>query len=296
MLLGVKAVLDDVKVFVDIIMTSEDNQDAKDRLKRIFHLSDEQADHVLGMKFSSLVKRNVKSVESKMKKLKSEIESISLRMTDGGMLNYLLARAQESKEMVIKLGVDRSKPVANFEEVAKTKKKVKLKVSKPCTVLVTSEGYIKVNDGNSSRIKNSSSDPVVTEFRCMTDDIVMFITSNGKYYTEEAGSLPGDRSPIDSHFKCEHDETVLALVDFRKIKNFLNGFAHPRTCGFAKIVMSNITGVKREIVLGSDSQNASYGSVTTKKLFATAKSGKLLCKPIGGVKWHRTNIYPEQII
>jgi DNA gyrase subunit A len=289
---GLKIALDNIDEVVQIIKSSGDVNEARERLMARFALSERQSQAILDMRLQKLTSLETKKIEEELREI----------MTLIAYLKDLLASEQkilqvvrdETVEIAQKYGDDRRTEIVldeveeiNIEDLIQKEDMV---------VLVSNRGFIKRVPVTSYRSqgrggKGSSSAKLINEdfiehlFIASTHDYILFVTNEGKAYWMKVHEIPeGSRASRGTHVKAlleisanEDITTIVSLQGFteeqfllmatargiiKKVKT--HDFRNARTRGIIalklddgdRLITAVLTNGENEVVLVSRNGNA----------------------------------------
>jgi len=231
---GFLAILDDLDRAIAIIRSSENREQAGERLKEAFGLSDVQAKAVLEMRLHQLTRLEREKLQEEYRNLLADIErfqallaSHKLRMEEiRRELLDLKARFGDGRRTEIRAGNLRK----DFEITD-------LLPDEEVVVTLTQEGYIKRTPLKSFRSQSKGGTgkqairlqeedwPVLVEV-VRTHDSVLFLTRGGKAYSLKVyelpeGSVSSRGRPVSNLIQLEGD-VVQAVLPYRSIPEDLH--------------------------------------------------------------------------
>ncbi|SJZ86013.1 DNA topoisomerase IV subunit A [Consotaella salsifontis] len=202
----------------EVIRIIREEDEPKAELRRVFELTDLQAESILNMRLRSL--RKLEEME-----LKREHEALTIEKAEK---EALLASEEQQWEGVAgevrevretfskktKLGRRRTlfaeAPNRGMEEIAEA-----LIEREPVTVVLSEKGFLRGLKGHLSDFSGLSfreGDALRVAFPAMTTDKLVFLTNGGRAYTIGADKLPGGRGqgePIRLAFDMENEQDVV---------------------------------------------------------------------------------------
>ncbi|WP_020613791.1 DNA topoisomerase (ATP-hydrolyzing) subunit A [Sediminispirochaeta bajacaliforniensis] len=289
---GLKIALDNIDEVVQIIKSSSDVNQARERLMERFKLSERQSQAILDMRLQKLTSLETKKIEEELREVLALIAYLKdLLSSEQKILGVV---RDETEEIAQKYGDDRKTDIVadeveeiNIEDLIQKEDMV---------VLVSNKGFIKRVPVSSYRNqgrggKGSSSAKLINEdfikhlFIASTHDYILFVTNEGKAYWMKVHEIPeGSRASRGTHIKAlleisanEDITTIVSLQEFseehylfmatargivKKVKT--SDFRNARTRGIIAIKLDNgdtlITAVlthgDSEIVIVSRNGNA----------------------------------------
>jgi len=291
-LLGLKIALDNIDEVIQIIKSSKNVEEAREKLIARFELSERQAQAILDMRLQKLTSLETKKIIEELEEIRKLIAY--LRDLLSSETKILAVVKEETQEIATKFGDERSTEILT-EEVEEINVEDLIK-REDMAVLLSNKGFIKRVPVSSYRSqgrggKGSSSVTLRSEdfiehlFIASTHDYILFITSEGKAYWMKVHEIPeGSKTSRGSHIKTllaisanEEITSVINLTDFsenefifmatrrgivKKVKT--SDFTNARTRGIIALNLSSndrlmssvLTDGKNEVILISRSGNA----------------------------------------
>jgi topoisomerase-4 subunit A len=221
------------------IIRKED--EPKPVLMKTFKLTDVQADAILNMRLRNLRRLEEMEIRAEDKALREELKTIKalIASTD----KQWKAIAGEIRELRVKFGPKtelgrRRTDFADAPAVDMAAIEEAMSVREPITVVVSDKGWIRALRGHVSDLSGvtfKSGDQLRFAFPTETTAKVLIFGSNGRFYTIDAGKLPGGRGhgePVRLFIDLE-DADVVAALAYQGGRKFLvasyagNGFVVP---------------------------------------------------------------------
>lgn len=98
---AIKAVLVDIDKCISIIRNSDDEDIARDKLKKTFKLDDEQANYILSLQLRKLTKSDIHQVNSSIKDLSAEIKEISgILNNEKKFISFITSEMEDTKKVI----------------------------------------------------------------------------------------------------------------------------------------------------------------------------------------------------
>jgi DNA gyrase subunit A len=229
---GLLVALADIDTVINIIKTSKDSQEAKDKIIKAYNLSDLQVQAILSMTLSKLT-------NLEQQKLKEEQDSLVQNIAEynrilGSRKIRLEIIVSELKELNKKYGDKRRTEIQMIEEeeIREIKRKDLIK-KEPTIVIFTNNQYIKrisVEEyhaqGRGGRGKKGMTvreeDFIIDLFVCSTHDTILIFTSKGRVYSIKCFDIPlqtrtARGKPIINLIALQDGETISSMIP---INNF----------------------------------------------------------------------------
>ncbi len=202
------------------IIRFEDEPKAK--LMARFKLTEVQTEAILNLRLRALSRLEEQEIRAEHKKLTDERRDIKILLASEELQwEKVAGEVRATREAYSKktpLGKRRSSfaeaPVidAALEEAMIEKE--------PITVIVSEKGWVRTLKGHPddvSKLEFKQGDGLKQALRAQTTDKLVLFSTNGRFYTLEAGQLPGGRG---------HGEPLRLMVDLEENHDFLELFAH----------------------------------------------------------------------
>lgn len=208
------------------IRESKNKQDAKERIKKSFGFTEEQAEAIVTLQLYRLTNTDIVSLEEESEELAKEISLYESILNDEQKL--LATIKMELKEIQKEFGEDRRTKVE--EEIEELEIDIEVTVaSENVLVSVTHEGYIKrtslrsytASDGEDFAIKDE--DNVVRLMEINTTDHILIFTNKGRFINVPVHQLPDIRwkdlgQHISNLSSIDQDEYVVECISVRDFK------------------------------------------------------------------------------
>ena len=213
---GIEKCLGNIDKVIALIKKSRDRKEAQERLMKNFKLDQIQANAILEIKLSSLVKLERKKIEDELKELKVQIKELSL----------ILKSPQKVKEVI-------KKEFGQLKEKFKSERRTKVFVQKvgeisdeelipeeETIIVLTKGGYIKRVNPRAYRIQKRGGRGVIGMETQEEDEVLHFLATNTKdqllFFVESgrAFSLPVYEIPEESRLSRGR-----AITNFLEISN-----------------------------------------------------------------------------
>lgn len=200
---------------VRTIKSSESTANAAAALKRNFLLDDEQAKAVLDMKLSRLAHLEVEKLENERENLSAESCRIHAILEDEELFKNEIKNGW--REVANKFGDDRRTQIISLmeedgEPVEVKTLQVSLTNKNNIFTNEVSSLYTQRRGGVGNKLKLEKGEYVISTTSVDTNEIILFFTNNGDYYTYRAASLSiGDKVPIVALVPLRDSQKVCAI-------------------------------------------------------------------------------------
>ncbi len=259
---GLVKIFDDLDTALKIIRKSEGRQDAAEKLKVKFKLSDEQSYAVVDMRIYQLARTNIEEIRIELKEKETRIKEIDKILSNKKKITEIVVKDLEA--LAEKYGDKRMSKLDqdNIEIEFRAEDYV---VQEDVYAIVTLDGWIKrirqSNELSTTRLREG--DKILKAHPLNTVDNVAFLTNLGSFYTLKVSDFPsssGYGDPIQKILKFRDGEKIVESYaiknDEDKQTELLAGHKHilkegetlllvsTKGVGFA-LKMTEIAGVKR---------------------------------------------------
>lgn len=246
---------------IEIIRTQDD---PKPQMRAEFNLTDLQAEAVLNMRLRSLKRLEEQALKDEFERLALEKAGLEILLNDDG------ARAQKISEEVAavkkqfgpktELGARRTTiaeavPVVDMPIEALIEKE-------PITVVLSQKGWIRAVKGHVdvADMKFKDGDGCKLSVRTYTTDQVMFMATNGRFYTLLGDKIAGGRGfgePLRLSIDLPEDADVVAMIIYRPEDKWLVATEHGK--GFVVSAKDMVAQTRTgKIVLNVGSGDRAY--------------------------------------
>ncbi len=212
---------------IKIIRTEDE---PKPVLMKRFKLSDVQADAILNMRLRNLRKleeMEIRGEHAELKKEKAELEKLLKSPT--GQWKKISDQIKEVRTLfgpTTVLGKRRT----GFEAAAEVDEAVvaeSMLTREPITVVVSEKGWIRALRGHTDQVADvqfKGDDKLQFAFHAETTSKLMVFATNGRFYTLDAGKIPGGRGhgePIRLMVEIEAGHEILVVFPYVEGQKFL---------------------------------------------------------------------------
>jgi len=229
---GLLIALNDIDNVVNLIKSSKDTNEAKEKLKTSHELSDEQVQAILSMPLSRLTNLEQQKLVDEQKLLKSSIAEYN-RILKQKKLRLNLIK-NDLTELIKKYGDERKTEIKMVEHhVIKEIEKKDLIKKETTIVIFTKNQYIKRisleeyqaqrRGGRGKRGMTVREEDFITDlFVCTTHDTILIFTSKGRVYSIRCFDIPLQKrtargKPIINFIALQSGENISAMIP---INNF----------------------------------------------------------------------------
>src|SRR5688572_402831 len=199
------AKIDDI---IKLIRSSEDQAEAKQKLREKFKFSERQAQDIVDLRLGQLTKLDGVKLNEEKKALEADRKELKGLLGDEKELKRLVVR--ELEEDAKKYG-DERRTLIKPAERAQVERTV---VDEPITVILSRKGWIRARGGHAldlSTLSFKDGDALLQTLECRTTDSVIVLVASGKTFTLEAANLPsgrGDGAPVNTLVNSGSDDIV----------------------------------------------------------------------------------------
>jgi DNA gyrase subunit A len=259
---GLKKALDFLDDIIDLIRSSVDPAEAKERLLKEFDFSEFQAQAILEMRLQRLTGLEREKINSEYQDLIKDIERFRAILGSNSLVLQIIK--DETKEIIEKHGDERLTEILDESEEIDVEDLI---ANEDMVVTISHDGYIKRNPISLYRaqrrggkgltgVKTKAEDFVEILFVASSHDYLMFFTNKGRGYWKKVHEVPeGSRMARGKAIvnllelqKGERVATTLAVKDFEEgkyvvmstknglvKKTELTSYSHPRTTGIVAL-------------------------------------------------------------
>jgi len=209
----------------EVIRIVRFEDEPKQRLIAKFKLTDVQAEAILNLRLKSLSKLEEVEIKAEHDKLSKEKRQLQqLLKSDDLQWERISEEVKSTRERYSKkteLGRRRS----SFEDAPEIAVDLEeaLAEKEPVTVILSEKGWIRAMKGHLddlSKLDFKQGDELKQAVKAMTTDKLILFATNGRFFTLDAGQLPGGRG---------HGEPVRLMVDLEENHDFVEMFVHDAT-------------------------------------------------------------------
>jgi DNA gyrase subunit A len=229
---GLLIALNNIDNVVSLIKTSKDTNEAKEKLKTSYNLSDIQVQSILSMPLSRLTNLEQQKLVDEKDSLESSIEEYKKILKDKSLRLKIIK--DELKELSEKFGDERRTKIEMVEDPSlKEINKKDLIKKEPTIVIFTKNQYIKRisleeyeaqrRGGRGKKGMTVREEDLIDDlFVGTTHDIILVFTSQGRVYALKCFELPLQQrtargKPIVNFLPLKEGENVAAMIP---INNF----------------------------------------------------------------------------
>jgi len=214
----------------EVIRIIRTQDEPKPILMKRFKLSDVQADAILNMRLRNLRKleeMEIRGEHTELKKEKAELEK--LLKSPVGQWKQISDQIKEVKALFgpqTALGKRRTgfEAAAEVDEAAVAESML---TREPITVVVSEKGWIRSLRGHTDKVEDvqfKADDKLKFSFPAETTSKLMVFATNGRFYTLDAGKIPGGRGhgePIRLMVEIEAGHEIIVVFPYVEGQKFL---------------------------------------------------------------------------
>jgi topoisomerase IV subunit A len=239
------------------IVRREDDPKAKLIVK--FKLSDVQAEAILNLRLRSLSRLEEIEIRGEHDKLSKELRALKqLLKSEELQWERISEEVKATRERYSKKTANgrRRSSFADAPEV-EIDLAAALVEKEPIIVILSEKGWLRTQKGHPehlSKLEFKQGDELKRVIKASTTDKLVLLTTNGKFFTLEAGALPGGRG---------HGEPVRLMIDLEENHDIVEMFVHDPT---RKLLLASTAGygfiVAEEEVIASTRKGKQILNVT----------------------------------
>ncbi|HEY0089526.1 MAG TPA: DNA gyrase subunit A, partial [Candidatus Lokiarchaeia archaeon] len=227
---GLLIAINDIDNVIQLIKSSKDTEEAKNKLISTYQLSEIQVEAILSMTLSKLTNLEKQKLIDEQKELKNKIEELK-KILESKQLRLNIIK-EELTTLSKNYGDERKTQIVE-EDVVRKIEKMDLIKKEPTIVILTKNQYIKRisleeyrTQKRGGRGKKGMSigeeDFIVDLFVCSTHDTILFFTINGRVYSIKTFEIPlqnrtAKGKPIVNLLQLKKEEQIADMIP---INNF----------------------------------------------------------------------------
>ncbi len=206
----------------EVIRIVRHEDDPKAKLMSKFKLSDVQAEAILNLRLRSLSRLEEVEIKAEHDKLSKERRELKqLLKSDDLQWEKITEEVKATREKYSKkTPLGRRRTVFADAPEVDADLDAMLVEKEPITVVLSDKGWIRALKGHQddvSKLEFKQGDGLKRAFTASTADKLVMFATNGKFFTLEAGQLPGGRG---------HGEPVRLMVDLEENHDIAEIFVH----------------------------------------------------------------------
>jgi topoisomerase IV subunit A len=215
-----------------VIKIIRNEDEPKPVLIKTFKLTDVQAEAILNMRLRNLRKLEEFEIRKEDKELRVEKKELDELMgSEKKQWERITAQIKELKEKFGKktpLGKRRT-DFADAPEHDEAAIEEAMVVREPITVVLSDKGWVRALRGHVEDLSNiafKQDDKLKLSFFAETTSKLMMFGTNGRFYTLEAGKLPGGRGhgePVRLFIDLEQESDIVTMFPFQGGRKFIVG-------------------------------------------------------------------------
>ncbi|HZM35455.1 MAG TPA: DNA topoisomerase IV subunit A [Burkholderiales bacterium] len=193
---------------IKLIRASEDQAEARQKLREKFKLSERQAEDIVNLRLGQLTKLDGVKLNDERKALEAERKGLKGILGDDKALKKLVIRELEADA---KAYGDERRTLIKPAERAQIERKV---VEEPISVVLSRKGWIRARSGHGLDLTSltfKDGDALLQALECKTTDPVIVLAASGKTFTIDAAAIPsgrGDGAPVNTLVNSGSDDIV----------------------------------------------------------------------------------------
>ena len=213
----------------EVIRIIREEDEPKQELMRTFELTDVQAEAILNMRLRSLRKLEEMELKREHKELKAEQKELkALLKSDDAQWKKVTDELRETKKSFdpkSDLGRRRTEMADAPDDIAVDLDDLIEK--EPVTVILSDKGWVRTMKGhveNTGDIKYKEGDKEGHVLHAMTNEKLVLLGTNGRFYTLDVKDLPGGRGngePIRLMIDLGNDESINRVFVFKGARTLL---------------------------------------------------------------------------
>lgn len=289
---GILKILNDIDTAINIIKTSDNTKEAKNKLKDKFNLSDKQVEAILNIKLARIVKLEVNKFIKEKDQLMKEYSHIKQILSDDNLLKKLIEK--DLKKVSDKFGDDRRTKVINIKENEETlDEQVIVSITNYNNIIITKNSDILLQRRRTKgkKVELIDGEEIVYSIDTTLKQGVLIFTDKGKgYYIDIKDCSLDTKIHIETIINIQHNEKIQAVSALYNKPYIIfitkNGYLKKSLLSDYKIKRKN--GIKA-IELNNGDEIKSINFINEDKLGILTKDGHLLyiktndIKPVGRV-------------
>ena len=193
---GYKIALDNLDEFVRIIRSSNNRNEAREKLSIQFNLSDRQANAILDLRLYQLTGMEREKIDTEYAELMTIIEDLrNIINNENVLLDLIKSELNDLKNVYAD---DRRCEISEFDGDVRMEDLIP---NDGCVITVTKTGFIKRTSVEEFKVQNrggkgvigsglKDEDPIDILHTCNAHDTIMFIMNNGRVYVEKTYEIP----------------------------------------------------------------------------------------------------------
>ena len=193
---------------IKLIRASEDQGDAKQKLRERFKFSEIQAQDIVDLRLGQLTRLDGVKLNDERKALETERKDLKNLLNDEKELKKLVI--QELTDDAKKYG-DARRTLIKAQERAQVERTV---VEEPITVILSQKGWVRGRTGHGldvAQLSFKDGDALLQTLECKTTDPIQALSASGKCFTLQAAEIPsgrGDGAPVNTLVNSGSDDIV----------------------------------------------------------------------------------------
>lgn len=227
-LIGLKIALDNIDEVVQIIKSSSNAQDAREKLIERFELSEIQAQAILDMRLQKLTSLETQKIVDELEEIRKLIAYLKDLLSSEAKI---LAVVKEETESIAERFSDERRTEITIDEIEEINIEDLIK-REDMAVVLSNKGFIKRvpvssyksqgRGGKGSSTANLRNEDFIEHlFIASTHDYILFVTSEGKAYWMKVHEIPeGSKASRGTHIKTllsiSANEEITTVIDLQE--------------------------------------------------------------------------------
>ena len=199
----------------EVIRIIREEDEPRQALMRRFALSDIQANAILDLRLRNLAK--LEEMKLRGEKDELETEKADLEKTLGSKARMQTLIKKELLAVAEEYGDPRRSPLLEVEE-AQAFSEEDLMTNDPITVVLSTKGWVRAAKGHDVKpheLNYRTGDEFAQAAQGRTNDVLVFLDSDGRSYNTAAHTLPsarGQGEPLSGRFKAKNDARFVGVL------------------------------------------------------------------------------------
>ncbi len=209
----------------EVIRIIREEDEPADVLKQTYSLSDEQVKAILELRLRQLAKLEEGALRGELASLEKERGEIVALLADDKKVKRAIM--SELRDFAKKMVQPRRTLHVPQEKVTLSAVKSVLEKAYPVTVVLSKMGWVRTlrgHDVDENTLSFKTGDALAKTVKTMSDEPVILMGDQGRFYNLSPASLPGGKSmgePVSKHCQFQNGEVPLTVMAYEKGKRVL---------------------------------------------------------------------------